>query len=245
MPNHPPEWGRDILSIFIRAVDQNTVHNIATIPNHFQVLVALADVYEGFLATRNFLYSGKPVENMLAVQAYSAFLGACRMVLGGQISETFILARGALESALYALAIFDSPELKEIWMKREENMAEFRKEFSCGRLLERVRGVLEPETFKTFICAYETSYEYGVHPEQAGAFLRMKTKEERISVDSHVVSSDLTMVKNAIVFTANVGLMNLVILEKVFAKAVLEMFSDSWLAVKKDLSRQIKTLQRR
>src|SRR5205823_2004225 len=62
---------------------------------------------------------------LFVVRAHSAFLGATRVALSGQVPETFCLLRLAIELAWYALHIADdaSSRRAKIWLARGDNDA--------------------------------------------------------------------------------------------------------------------------
>jgi len=102
----PDNWQSDSISSFISDAFNNSV---ATITNFrelpiIQILIKINDL---------FLRSNKikchPLKEVLLpnffVRAHSAFLAATRLATSGQVVETYMVARGCLENALYALFI--------------------------------------------------------------------------------------------------------------------------------------------
>lgn len=97
----PIDWGRDYLTSFLDACMNNTY---AIFQNQHEWYRRLSDIDQTYHKLNDNLDSNPELYGgLFALRCHSAYLGASRLVLSGQVPETFMLLRGCLEAALYGL----------------------------------------------------------------------------------------------------------------------------------------------
>jgi hypothetical protein len=72
-------------------------------------------------------------------RSHASHLGAVRLVLSGQLPESYMLLRGCLENALYGFYISGRPGIFEIWLRRhddEQSKDRVKNQFQIGKDIE-------------------------------------------------------------------------------------------------------------
>lgn len=104
----------------------------------------------------------------LLTRSWFSFRGTCMMAMSGQAAEAYVLMRGCLEGALYALHIDINPELRMVWLNRDRDV-ESRK--VCQNRFKH-RGVaksLEAKSqwlYEIMSQLYEQTIDQGAHPNK-------------------------------------------------------------------------------
>lgn len=102
------------------------------------------------------------VSHLLAMNAHASFLAAAGTAMRGQFAPTFMIIRGALESALYAfLASLDRKDA-EIWLKRSENLEACRSLFTVNRAVQKLSH--DPTLASMVRSSHQWLIEFGAHP---------------------------------------------------------------------------------
>lgn len=176
----PPNWADDVLSKFIQDTIDNTYatfHNIKPLYNRLKdIHTVFCKIVDNINNTPDWF----PI--FFLVRSHSAFLGAVRLALSGQVPEAYMVLRGCLENAFYGFYVLRKPESKETWLRRhddEKSKKKVRKEFKISNLLD----LLENEDDRLRDIAsnlYERTIDYGGHPNER-ALLSVTTK----IVDEH------------------------------------------------------------
>lgn len=112
------------------------------------------------------------VEYIFLMRNYSLWKASLRIGLGGQAPESYPLIRACMESAIYCRFMFKSDDRKlfKIWIDRKDPTTgkvtkEFRNNFGWGTMLKSVHS---DDLRNAADMLYETSIEYGAHPNVAG-----------------------------------------------------------------------------
>lgn len=120
----PPGWGEDSLSEFIDGATKN-IH--ATFANLKPEYSRLKDINDLFGDVAEVLTNTKEwLESFFVLNARSYYLGAARFSMSGQVAESYVTMRGCLESALYGLHIYKTPDVRMIWLSRSHGQQERR-----------------------------------------------------------------------------------------------------------------------
>lgn len=112
----PPRWGRDTITGFLDLIRNNQFATFQNMPERFAILSEIEHCFAE--ASRDHVNPKEPVVPLLMFRSIGAYKAACGTALAGQTAETFTLLRMSVEAAGYALFIYKSPELSEIWLKR-------------------------------------------------------------------------------------------------------------------------------
>lgn len=129
-----------------------------------------------FLATNDLLHNSP--DSMLIMflgSAHGAFIGAVRMAASGQLPETFMLLRGGIENALYALHIRADPappDRAAAWARRSGGEAELkrvRQEFAVGNVKRTLKS--RSAALHDLVAElYDRCLDLGGHPNERGHF---------------------------------------------------------------------------
>jgi len=159
-------------------------------------------------------------------RAHSAYLGAVRLSVSGQVVETYMVARGCLENALYSLFIQDDPIINKeipnrvkIWLDRAESKAagrECRKVFSSGNVLKNLTNH-DKELGRKTLRLYRIAIDRGAHPNFAGHLVTSKLSLDGGHID-YLIPGDKLVCKACIQFTVQVGICTLKIFELAYGK---------------------------
>ncbi len=182
LPEPPPDWGRDTLTNFIdeaRANTYATFHNLKAEYNRLsQIEAALR------LATDNLSHTKDWFAAFFLMRAHACFLGAARLVLSGQATETYACLRAVLENALYGFYLSRNPASCETWLRRNESDAAkraVRDEFTIRRLLEALKAA-DAQEGNVAEALYNETIDYGAHPNERALIqaFKMEKGEGRI-----------------------------------------------------------------
>lgn len=104
--------------------------------------------------------------------AFGSFVGAARMLLGGQLAPAFMVMRGLLENALYGHYIFHNEGYFEIWESRIENERpgpEFIKTFKPAKMIESLKKESEDLGDRAKLL-YDQTIDFGAHPNPSAFY---------------------------------------------------------------------------
>lgn len=212
----PPDWGKDRLSDFIDRAHHNCV---ATFANHRNMFDKLSEIDAIFDAASRIPFRPAGAEVMLPAflgRARGAFLAAVRLSISGQVAESYMVARGCLENALYAFYIHGNPEIAEAWLKRgtsEEATRISRRKFQMAK----IKSVLEracPDLAQRAVRLYERTIRLGAHPNPDGHLTTSVLSESGGVVD--ILKPGDEAWKVAVQTSAEVGICALYVFERVF-----------------------------
>lgn len=192
----PPGWGKDHLSIFFEGARNNSFAAIHHFPEYYQLMVKIDDVFEDL-----FLEYRDPEDMLgagLAMRAHSAILAAAQLAVSGQVPESVMLLRGALESAMYAYHASSSDERAQIWLRRDEDedtKKKCRNEYT-PRAMFPVLRTASIQIGDVVGELYERLIDYGAHPNAKGVLTTMTVAEgdEDSEFSFAYLSGDLTSI---------------------------------------------------
>src|SRR5436305_11627351 len=131
----PETWGKDTLTEFINAANQNSCGVFVHYKDWFSALQRIDAAFDKF--SNNLLNPPNFYEPFLFIRAHSSFRGAIRLSTSGQLPEGYSLLRGCLENAVYAFYFDKVPKSIQTWINRDESKAgksKARNELTWGRL---------------------------------------------------------------------------------------------------------------
>ena len=167
-----------------------------------------------FLNTPSFLPA------MFFLRAHSAYRGACRLSMSGQIPETFVLLRSCIENGLYALHVFKNKVAEEIWVGRhddEQSLKKTKGEFATWKVMKTLQGIDE-WLYKVTSQLYENTIDWGAHPNERAISSSMKIikEENKTEFKQLYLSGDTPQLAFGLKSTARVGLCSLFIFRHIF-----------------------------
>ena len=161
-------------------------------------------------------------ELLFFLKAHSSFLAATSLASSGQMAETFMVLRGALESPLYRLHIHKNPGFEEIWIKRhnnEKDLKNMKDKFTIGKIFETLK-VVEPNLEKIVRTLYGITINYGGHPNPNSLLTILqhnKTEKTQEFKVEYLTGNPLT-ISLCLKTTAQVGIAGLKLLQLVIPK---------------------------
>jgi hypothetical protein len=185
----PPPWGDDPLSTFLKNAEYN---DRVSALNLASVYALLKRVHAAFGRVQSAVEKDNRkhllIPRFLVVRTHSSFLAAIRLGMSGQLSESYVLLREAIEQAWYALHIARDPRPPDrttVWLCRNDDQASKAKcktEFTV-RNVRSTHESVDPETAKQLHDLYETMIDFGAHPNQMGllAFLKYSETDKEIN----------------------------------------------------------------
>jgi hypothetical protein len=171
----PPDWGKDALSKYLDDAEHNTVATVINCRSQFQRLSDIDALY--CLMMDNLNQSSEYFAGFFLFRTHCSLRGACRLALGGQVAETYIVLRGCLENALYGLYVAFDTNRQEIWLRRHEDEASQKRvknEFQVGKVLAHLQGIDE-RTHAIAKALYDTTIDYGGHPNERSVSTQITT----------------------------------------------------------------------
>lgn len=219
----PDWWGTDPLSKYILNVYENSALTFVNFPGPFLRLKEIDALFQDVMAVSWETNSEEDEFLPLFIgRSHSAYLAAILLSVGGLPVEPYMVMRGCLENALYAIYMQNDPERIITWMKREDSKEaekKVRSEFSitsAKKLLLSRNAALG----KRASDLYERTIRYGAHPNVAGHLTSIELLENK-GIISCLMPGTVPF-KMCIQTTAQIGLCSLWIFEC--------MFSDHFLA---------------
>lgn len=214
----PPRWGDDRLSSFVDQAFKNSLASFVQKHARFAVLERV---------DQNFLRIGENLINppdlfgaLLLLRAHSAFRGACRLSMSGQVPDAFPILRACLEYSLYALHINTTPALGEVWLRRHDDAASLRRvrqEFTNAAVMATLRN-RDANLFPIIDQLYERSIDFGAHPNERAITGSMAIERQpgRVEIQQIYLHGDSLSLDHGLKTTAQVGLGSLCIFQHIF-----------------------------
>lgn len=188
----PPDWGNDSLSQFFKDADNNARVTAANYPLVFRLLQRVHSAFQrAETAVEKDPGWNRLVPRFLLIRTHSTFLAAIRAGMSGQVSEAFVLLRGAIEQSWYALhmAKDSNPDDRvEIWLRRNDDdqaAAKCKAEFTVKNV-RSTHEALDPSTAFELRRLYEMLIDYGAHPNQMGVLTALRSDESANQIDYKV-----------------------------------------------------------
>jgi len=165
----PVGWGRDPLSGFLEDARYNVWATAAKLPMEWRLLTDL-DAALARVTTRKVASGGELLPGLLLSFGHNAFRGAAHLAAAGQLSPAYMVMRGSLEHALYAVFMSGDLPRQERWINRE-NSAEARRvvqvEFRPSVMLKHLARV-NPGLAAQAQEHYNMTIDLGAHPNELG-----------------------------------------------------------------------------
>ena len=177
LPVPPPGWSNDELTAFIDDASTNTY---ATFHNLKSEYTKLSEIDAAFRkAVDHLSHTSDLLAAFFVVQAHSSFLGAVRLALSGQVSETYACLRLTIENALYGFYVSKNPDSGEVWLRRHKSTdarKKVRNEFKVGTLLDTLKAA-DPHEGSVAESLYNDTIDHGAHPNELALIQRLKIVE--------------------------------------------------------------------
>jgi hypothetical protein len=211
----PGNWRSDSISRFI---DDAFMNSVATMTNlrKLPIVQILIEVNDLFLRangikchpTREFLLP------LFLGRSHSAYLAAVRLATSGQVVETYMVARGCLENALYGLFIQDDPTIgnpipdrMKIWAERadsEDANRKCRNMFTFTNVIKNLASH-DVKLHNRVNCLYDIAIDRGAHPNAMGHLMTSNVSVDGGHVGFLIPATELTC-KSCIQATVQAGI---------------------------------------
>jgi len=214
----PDGWAHDELSRFL---DLTRAHQFQSFEHLSGSYRRIRDIDAVFLKLGEHLDNPPNLISPLFVyRSHSAFRAAAGLILAGQVPETYMVARGCLEFALYGLYFAKKPQAFDTWLRRDEGPGEkkeARREFPVGNLLDVLR-LADRRCAEVASALYERTIDLGAHPNQLSVFSSMSQTEdkEQFAFDTNYIMADSPPLRLALRSVSQVGVCALDVLRCVF-----------------------------
>ena len=208
------KWGKDDLSSFIDSAQHNELATFDNNKKAYQTLKDVDGIYHGM--SESLANTKSLIPSLLLLRSHSAYRGASRLTLSGQIPESFVLARSCLEYALYALHIEKNEKLSDIWMNRHKDsdgLKACRKSFKHINVMETLKSVSAKE-HDVVQKLYERTIDFGGHPNELAvtSSLKIRHDPEKINFEQFYLVGDSLQLDHGIKSVSQIGLASLFVL---------------------------------
>lgn len=159
------ETNEDELGYFLRLANSCCNEALSELKGPLKFLGAIDSLYMEFIQDAGGI---KPATaSILLVNAHASLRAAMGLAFSGQLLPVFMALRGSIESALYANAMVQNPELQEVWLNRDrsENGRQIcRNEFTAGKMFISLTQAQDREFSDRLREAYDATIDFGAHP---------------------------------------------------------------------------------
>ena len=175
----PQSWGEDHVTKYIDGAIDNILATVTRTKHPaYPTIVEIDDVFktmvDGLINTES-IY-----EAVLLMRAHSAFLAGNTLAMGRQATESFMVIRGVLENALYALHINKNNDAGETWINRhknEESLTPSRNQFAYANVSRTLRNE-NANIADVSECLYRRTIDFGAHPNERASSSAMQIIDE-------------------------------------------------------------------
>ena len=174
----PDTWTQDRITKHIDAGISNIVGIYKSSGPAYPALIGIDGIFKGMvdgLVNTEFI-----LEALLLMRAHSAFLAGSMLAMAGHATESFMVYRGVLENALYALHINRNSDAGAIWLNRhrdDDSLTRSKKEFTYRRVIKTFRAV-EQHIANVADRLYRRTIDFGAHPNEQAATSSMQIVKE-------------------------------------------------------------------
>lgn len=214
----PTGWGSDDLSKFIDDARNNEFATFLQKSGSYRRLRDIDSLFCEALANLDDPPSVAPT--FFFYRCHSAFRASVRLATSGQVPETFLTLRGALEFALYGVYFWRNEGDWELWCSREDSETHrkaVRKKFKVDAIFGAARSAdtREADIARTL---YDRCIDLGAHPNPLAVLGSVTFEEtpEALHVDSSYLSAQTEGYELAMRSTAQVGVCSWSLLGQVF-----------------------------
>ena len=175
--------GNDELSKAISSAWHNTKVTWVTYKPLVHLLSNINDLFKKYTEVFKMLSEESDMSSPAAFLArcYGCYLASVRISTSGQFSESFVMFRACIETALYGYYINKKPELGKIWAERhqsDETRAKVRDKFGIGSIWKILIGQ-EPKIGNWIKNEYEKLIDFGAHPNIYSVACNWRDTEEK------------------------------------------------------------------
>ncbi|MBS0208977.1 MAG: hypothetical protein JSS27_08500 [Planctomycetes bacterium] len=180
-----PGWGGDPLSKSIIDAHHNTIATFANMRPQYDKLLTIDGLFRRAIGHLD--QHPEIIAALLLHRAHASFVGAVRLVLSGQLPESYMVMRGCLENALYAAFMAGNEPRQLTWLSRgddSESLKRVRRDFANVKVLEYL-GAVAPEAHRVASELYDRTIDLGAHPNEKALWQQAKfdANGSKVNVD--------------------------------------------------------------
>ena len=158
-----------------------------SLDKHKEAVAILHSIYDTFDPIFEAMNSEEEKVPVLLLQsAIMTWLASIRESSTGHLFASTPLFRVSLEAACYAYRISEKPELRDIWLNRDNNEKSrklCRKIFTPA-VKDTARSIAKrdfagPNTAEWLMYGYESAIDFGAHPNSNAILARLQTNNQR------------------------------------------------------------------
>jgi hypothetical protein len=214
----PHDWGNDELTKFIGLALNNSLATFVHFQDEYSSLRSLDDWFVNINSLQ--FDNSLMAEGMLLASAHSNFRASVSLALSGQSQGAYSIFKLIFECGLYALHINRNEGLRDKWQNRNKSradLAEIRKEFNYGNLLETL-GKQDKNLAGSIDRFYQWCIDFGANPNERSITNSM----ELVKVNDaehyryNYLAVDETNMRSTMNTCAQVGLGTLYIFRHIF-----------------------------
>jgi hypothetical protein len=207
------------LEDFFEALRTNQRANQKIYPESYAII---ARIDACFVRAGENLINPKPeIAGILLLRCQHAFKAAAAMALAGQAADVFPVLRSVLEYAGYCLLIAETPSLESVFILRHADEAAMKEQRDAFQI-KAVKGAVSRHCTAALTTLYDDLYQrtidFGAHPNPHAVLSVTSTdvNERQMARTVYAITKEPRIVLNALKSTAQIGLMALHVLERVF-----------------------------
>lgn len=185
-------WARGKLTDHIKTAYENIGVSYLRLRPYCEVLIKAAEIFEDADALLSPGDLHLQVATTLFGRSYGCFIGAVRLSLSGQLSETSVLLRALLENALYGFHIANDSQLATVWLDRHKNESckgKCKGVFQVGSMWNALKAKAPglAEEAKKY---YNTHIDRGAHPNERSVFPNIVIRDGQSSCALKIFNCD-------------------------------------------------------
>ncbi|MGP0565212.1 MULTISPECIES: hypothetical protein [unclassified Nitrospina] len=187
----PPGWSKDFLTKFLGDTHNNSYY---VFHHHKEIFQLFSESCEIFEVVEGCISKPSSYEELVPAlffnMARSSYYSSIKILVGGQLPETYALLRQCIENSLVGFYFFveiqnneeDGIEKFKFWLSRhesEENRKKIRNTFTLGSLKNRLKEQ-DGELGEIVSRLYEITIDSGAHPNELALLsgLRFSVNEQ-------------------------------------------------------------------
>lgn len=218
MADRPPGWGEDALTRYFDLSRSNTFASFVLTGERYRKLAGVASALD---LVRHNLHDPEDFNApFFFFKAHASFLQAANLAMAGSTAESFMVMRGALESALYGLYVSRNPASMAVWMARHDGAPEMkavRSTFVVANLWKCLAAI-DPTLRAAAEALYDKTIDHGAHPNVASMSLATNVvrQEHKTQFTLAYLTGDPLVIQGAMKSVAQVGVVVLDVFQHVF-----------------------------
>ena len=222
----PPAWGNDSLSEFIKFAYENSFATFVNKKYDFELLGKIDGTFRFLIRHLSDVNDEVLLPTLMVYRSCHSYLGSARLSTSCQVTESYMVQRGCLESALYGLYFYKNPESQETWLKRHDDEESFKKvrgNFTATNLFKLLKD-MSPEIHRIAKNLYDETINFGAHPNPNAILSNLTISEMENpkgitrKIEPHIMTVDPVVIWACIKTNIEIGICTLDIFGLIFSE---------------------------